>query len=233
MLFSDPRLCRQVRGTYDVTSNSPSDWIDRGIPTSPAGFGSWSLSTLVAKGPHVLAVPYRRVIFRPWFHLARARRRQRNFGIFPRSVSDQRREDKGFIQSRTDGELFLYVNDVVTPLRFVSGECCFSMSMTQSCRCHASTISSMRNNQGEPFNTADCSGSGSRSRVARRHRPSRNRSTAALTGSGLVSGDMWPPLAISTSVAFGSTGRRRSTMRKDGRRVSFARIRSVGSDSAE
>ena len=43
---------------------------------------------------------------------------------------------------------------------------------------------------------------------------SRKASIAALTGSGLVSGDMWPPCAISTSVRWAASrtsGRRRAT----------------------
>ncbi len=123
--FETSNVCAATRikvlegQTYRVTIAVTASWIDRTIATNPQGFGwqqmSWSM---------VPAVPFRRIVFANWF----APVLRVGSGGGEEHVLDVRAEPPGQattyvaeFRPRSDGEVFVFVNDAVWGLPYVYG----------------------------------------------------------------------------------------------------------------
>jgi hypothetical protein len=107
---------------YEITVQLTSQWDDDGFKTDPNGFHSSRQSRWL--WPKIyLSIPLRRIIFRPWFMLV-ARIGENGVdehflnphlkrGGDPNTYYDE-------FTAERDGELFLYVNDAVLSLPFLS-----------------------------------------------------------------------------------------------------------------
>lgn len=122
----------KVRGgfRYLITIEVTDSWVDNMIPTSPLGFRTANQSWLT-KPILYLAVPLRRIIFRPWNRLI-ARVGETGVDEYfldpvRRSVATKDPQTKAVVRTRTnvftdeftanrDGEVFLYVNDAALTL---------------------------------------------------------------------------------------------------------------------
>lgn len=109
---------------YYIWIELTSDWKDGAIPTSPAGFESWETLTWPQTAIMYSLVPFRRVIFRPWFHLiARGGAKGNSEYFLDPYRPDRKNKPNNYrtaFKAERSGELFLYVNDVVSPLKFIS-----------------------------------------------------------------------------------------------------------------
>ncbi|HKY86895.1 MAG TPA: DUF2235 domain-containing protein [Pseudorhodoplanes sp.] len=107
---------------YLVSIEVTSGWKDGGIDTSPAGFRGWRLDSYAHRAIMTVALPFRRVLFRRWFVLI-ARGGDKGVSEYfldPYAIDGAKTKFKASFKAERDDELFLYVNDVVTPLRFVT-----------------------------------------------------------------------------------------------------------------
>jgi hypothetical protein len=115
----------QRGASYAVILTVPPDapWADRDLETTPAGFRSASIANFGEKALMYAAFPQRRVIFRPWFSVLA---RIGSTGVAeafldPEPTSAGSNAFRGVIRKvERSGELFLYVNDAVVPLPWLS-----------------------------------------------------------------------------------------------------------------
>jgi hypothetical protein len=108
-------------GRYAITIKAREpQWLDRDIPTSPAGFYSLDAPTVWHKALMVLALPMRRELIRPWFRIV-----ARTGGIGgEESFLDPDPKDHSIdevLRATRDGELFLFVNDAVLGIPGLEG----------------------------------------------------------------------------------------------------------------
>jgi uncharacterized protein (DUF2235 family) len=113
---------RGARYSVIVTVPSETRWVNNDLPTSPSGFRTASLPgsdrLLMAA-----TLPQRRVIFRRWFSLLARIGSTGVAEVFldPELVSGNQNTYQGVIRSaERSGELFLYVNESVVPLPWIS-----------------------------------------------------------------------------------------------------------------
>jgi uncharacterized protein (DUF2235 family) len=108
-------------GRYLITIKAREpQWFDRTIPATPAGFYSLDAPSMWQKIAMVMALPMRRELIRPWFRIVA---RTGSVGG-EESFLDPDPKDHSFeevIRATRDGELFLFVNDVVIGLPGLAG----------------------------------------------------------------------------------------------------------------
>jgi len=99
---------------YEISIVITEGWSDDSIKTGPSGF-----PTSREHPQMILGVPFRRHLTEPWFRLmARVGRTGADefpLELEPREPRDGKQVYVGHIHARRDGELFLFVNDVVVP----------------------------------------------------------------------------------------------------------------------
>jgi hypothetical protein len=129
LLFATDQLCfptgvaveEGVR--YAITIAVSSPWKDKSTETDPNGFDSAEADSWPTTFCMYASVPLRRVIFRPWFRLlARiGATGVDEYFLGPEEVEGQPNTYRAVIRrAQRDGELFLYVNDAVLPLPWLS-----------------------------------------------------------------------------------------------------------------
>jgi hypothetical protein len=108
-------------GRYAITIKSREPhWYDRDIETSPAGFSSLDAPTLGQKMEMVLELPMRRELIRPWFRLvARTGAVGGEESFLDPDPKDHSIDE--VMRATRDGELFLFVNDVVLGIPGLEG----------------------------------------------------------------------------------------------------------------
>jgi hypothetical protein len=119
LLFDASSICSTTGvlledgGRYEIMIKArEARWYDRTIETSPAGFYSLDAPTFWQRFAMVLALPMRRELIRPWFRMV-----ARTGGVGgEESFLDPDPKDHSIdevLRATRDGELFLFVNDVV------------------------------------------------------------------------------------------------------------------------
>ena len=112
------KLAKVVEVKHDGKLGSEAK---RGDTIPPAGYGISDVADWCRKVFLISVTPFRRVIFRPWFHLLARIGPTGNDEYFLDAVKrKQPNTYEGKFRSRQSGELFIYVNDVAFPLRRVS-----------------------------------------------------------------------------------------------------------------
>jgi uncharacterized protein (DUF2235 family) len=114
---------RGVGYSVTITASVQSPWSDGGIETNPSGFGTSTVDNWPSRALMYAGLPLRRVIFRRWFSLlARVGSKGNAEGFLdPDPVAEMPGTFRGlFRRAERDGELFLYVNDAVVPLPWIS-----------------------------------------------------------------------------------------------------------------
>lgn len=108
--------------SYRVTIAILSPWADGDIPANPEGFRSASAPDWWRKPLLYAALPLRRVLFRPWFHMLARIGATGNAEYFldPVPVRGSPNTFRGSFRSERSGELFFYVNESVVALPFLS-----------------------------------------------------------------------------------------------------------------
>jgi uncharacterized protein (DUF2235 family) len=123
-LFATNSLCsgtgiRLKQGTaYRIVVDTTEPWLDSKIPTTPLGFGREKMTW-----PMYPALPLRRHLDAPWFRLT-VRIGRSGLDDHPLElVADPAAPGRytGQLTPRSDGELFLFVNDAVIGLPGIAG----------------------------------------------------------------------------------------------------------------
>jgi uncharacterized protein (DUF2235 family) len=108
---------------YYVWIDVTSGWKDgNDVNTSPTGFRSWKLESFGQRVIMTVALPFRRILFRRWFTLIARGGAKGNSEYFldPYPTNGEKTKFRASFKAERDGELFLYVNDVVSPLRLIT-----------------------------------------------------------------------------------------------------------------
>jgi uncharacterized protein (DUF2235 family) len=107
---------------YSIIANVSSTWKDDEFETNPVGFRTSRLPHWWNKAAVYAGVPLRRVMFRPWFRFIA---RVGSTGVDEYFLDPSRSPDnpnayRDQIRPERDGELFLYVNDAVIGLPWLT-----------------------------------------------------------------------------------------------------------------
>jgi uncharacterized protein (DUF2235 family) len=104
---------------YKVTIMVTSDWLDNSIPTDPQGFGFRKMSLLMYP-----TLPFRRIVFAKWFapvlRVGGKGGEEHVLDLKPVSPGQAKTYEAAF-RPRSDGEVFMFVNDAVWGLPFIYG----------------------------------------------------------------------------------------------------------------
>jgi uncharacterized protein (DUF2235 family) len=107
-------LSKGVR--YVISINISKDWADENYRADVGGYGINTLPTIFDRAKMAFAVPLRRVLLRPWYRIiARVGETGTDEYFLDPDPGDIKSVEIPFIPHR-DGELYLYVNDVVLPI---------------------------------------------------------------------------------------------------------------------
>lgn len=108
-------LTRDVR--YVINLKTSEDWGDGNYRANAAGYGIDMLPSWWDRAKMIVTVPLRRVLLRPWFRIiARVGETGTDEYFLDPDANDVRSLEIPFVAHRT-GELYLYVNDAVLPVR--------------------------------------------------------------------------------------------------------------------
>jgi hypothetical protein len=108
---------------YAVTMTVPegSKWADHNFPTTPSGFRTADLGHWWAKIAMYTTMPLRRIIFRRWFTVIA---RIGTTGVYEDFLDPKKVGHNTYLgvteRTKRGGELFLYVNEAVVALPWVS-----------------------------------------------------------------------------------------------------------------
>jgi hypothetical protein len=107
-------LSKGVR--YVISIKISEDWADENYRANVGGYDINTLPTMWDRAKMIIAVPLRRVLLRPWFRIiARVGETGTDEYFLDPDPSDIKSVEIPFTPHR-DGELYLYVNDVVLPV---------------------------------------------------------------------------------------------------------------------
>jgi hypothetical protein len=107
---------------YSLRIEVTSPWKDDWIKTDPNGFRTARVSSWGVKMMMYSGVPLRRVLFRPWFRLIARVGAAGTDEYFLDPTADAHPPDvyEAEFRAQRDGEIFLYVNDAVVALPYLS-----------------------------------------------------------------------------------------------------------------
>lgn len=107
------KLSKGVR--YVISVKISDDWADNHYQADVRGVAITRLPTWWDRAAMIVAVPFRRILLRPWYRIiARIGETGTDEYFLDPDAGDRKSLDVPFIANR-DGELYLYVNDMVLP----------------------------------------------------------------------------------------------------------------------
>ncbi len=107
------KLSKGVR--YVISVKISDDWADNHYQADVRGVAITRLPTWWDRAAMIIAVPFRRILLRPWYRIiARIGETGTDEYFLDPDAGDRKSLDVPFIANR-DGELYLYVNDMVLP----------------------------------------------------------------------------------------------------------------------
>jgi hypothetical protein len=108
------KLSKGVR--YVISVKISDDWADNHYHADVRGLTITRLPTWWDRAAMIVAVPFRRILLRPWYRIiARVGETGTDEYFLDPDVGDRKSLDIPFTANR-DGELYLYVNDMVLPI---------------------------------------------------------------------------------------------------------------------